>query len=290
MTRWLMVALGLGAGAGAAPVTAQQDVSTLQDSLMREAVRLATEGRTDSAKALIRFQLDALSPLNPAYAQLLFTAGLVSDTAEAAERYFRQVSIEYSSSAWADRSLLRLAQLAFADGDLRDSRRYTDRVLLDYPTSPVRGEAAFWAGRAEFDLDNPVSGCRYMAQAQREARNNIELENQAAFHLQRCATVLGISPQDSAEADSAAAGRGGPADPNQTIYAVQVAAVSTAAAADAAMQALRARGYTARVFRDQDGLLKVRIGRFTRRRDADALARELRNRLGGRPFVVEENQ
>ncbi len=289
MTRWLMVALGLGAGAGAAPLTAQQDASTLQDSLMREAVRLATEGRTDSAEALIQLQLDALSPLNPAYAQLLFTAGLVSDTAEAAERYFRQVSIEYSSSAWADRSLLRLAQLAFADGDLRDSRRYTDRVLLDYPTSPVRGEAAFWAGRAEFDLDNPVSGCRYMAQAQREARNNIELENRAAFHLQRCATVLGISPQDSAEAEAAAGGEG-PADPNQTIYAVQVAAVSTAGAADAAMQALRARGYTPRVFRDQDGLLKVRLGRFTRRRDADALARELRNRLGGQPFVVEENQ
>jgi hypothetical protein len=285
MTRWLMVALGL---AGVAPLTAQQDASTLQDSLMREAVRLATEGRTDSAKALIQFRLDALSPLNPGYAQLLFTAGLVSDTAEVAERYFQRVSIEYSSSPWADQSLLRLAQLAFADGDLADSRRYTDRVLLDYPASPVRGAAAFWAGRAEFDLDNPVSGCRYMAQAKREARNNIELENRAAFHLLRCATVLGISPQDSAE--SVAAGGEGSGDPNQTIYAVQVAAVSTAAAADAAMQALQAQGYAARVFRDQDGLLKVRIGRFTRRRDADALVKELRDRLGGRPFVVEENQ
>ncbi len=60
MTRWLIVALGLGAGAGAPPLTAQQDASTLQDSLMKEAVRLATEGRTDSAKALIRFQLDAV--------------------------------------------------------------------------------------------------------------------------------------------------------------------------------------------------------------------------------------
>ena len=75
--------------------------------------------------------------------------------------------------------------------------------MLDYPTSPVRGEAAFWAGRAEFDLDNPVSGCRYMAQAQREARNNIELENRAAFHLQRCATVLGISPPAAALSASA---------------------------------------------------------------------------------------
>ena len=64
--------------------------------------------------------------------------------------------------------------------------------------------------------------------------------------------------------------------------------VSTAAAADQAMRELRAEGYNARVFRDEDGLLKVRVGRFRRRQDADALLSELRNRVGGRPFVVEE--
>lgn len=283
MTRWLIVALGLGA----APLAAQQTAPTLQDSLMREAVRLATEGQTDSARAIIRAQLDALSPLDDGYAQVLFTAGLVSDTAATAEQYFRRVSIEYSNSAWADRALLRLAQLAFADGDLGDSRRYTDRILLDYPTSSIRGEAAFWAGRAEFDLNNPSSGCRYMVQAQREGDDNIELRNRADFYLQRCADVLAATP-DSVAADTAQAG-GEPAT-GGTIYAVQVAAVSTAAAADAAMQELRAEGYTARVFRDEDGLLKVRVGRFTRRADADTLARQLQRRLGGRPFVVEEKQ
>lgn len=284
MTRWLIVALGLGA----APLAAQQTAPTLQDSLMREAVRLATEGQSDSARAIIRAQLDALSPLEDTYAQVLFTAGLVSDTAATAEQYFRRVSIEYSNSPWADRALLRLAQLAFADGELGDSRRYTDRILLDYPTSPIRAEAAFWAGRAEFDLNNPTSGCQYMVQVQRSAGENIELRNRAGFYLQRCSDVLAATSRDSAAADSAQAG----AEPaaGQTIYAVQVAAVSTAAAADAAMQELRAEGYTARVFRDEDGLLKVRVGRFTRRADAETLARQLRSRVGGRPFVVEEKQ
>ncbi len=69
-----------------------------------------------------------------------------------------------------------------------------------------------------------------------------------------------------------------------------MAAVSTASRADAAMQALRAQGYTPRVFRDDDGLLKVRVGRFTSRSDADDLARQLRRRLGDGPFVVEERQ
>ena len=285
MTRWFICALCLGA----APLAAQQSAATLQDSLMREAVRLATEGQTDSAKSIIQSQLDVLSPLGSTYAQVLFTAGLVSDTASAAEQYFRRVSIEYSNSAWADRSLLRLAQLAYADGELGDSRRYTDRVLLDYPTSPIRGEAAFWAGRAEFDLNDAPAGCRYMAQAQRESSDNVELANRAAFYLQRCTDLLGISPADSATTDSLAAARG-PTETGQTVFAVQAAAVSTASAADAAMRALRALGYTARVYRDDDGLLKVRVGRFTRRSDADALARELRRRLGEGAFVVEERQ
>jgi len=276
MTRWMIMALTLGA----APLAAQDD-TTRQDSLMREAVRLATEGQMDSAKVIIQSQLDALPTFSDAYAHVLYTAGLVSDTADTAERYFRRVSIEYSQSPWADRSLLRLAQLAFADGELSASRRYSDRVLLDYPTSPVRGDAAFWAGRAEFDLNNPAAGCRYMAQAQREAGDNIELGNRAGFHLQRCRSALGISP----ETDRAAVGE--ELEEPAQVYAVQVAAVSTASAADAAMQALRARGYTARVFRDQDGLLKVRVGQFTRRQDAEALARELRSILGDGPFVVE---
>ena len=283
MTRWMIMALALGA----APLAAQEDTAR-QDSLMQEAVRLATEGQMDSAKAIIQSQLDALPTFSNAYAHVLYTAGLVSDTADAAEQYFRRVSIEYSESPWADRSLLRLAQLAFADGELTAARRYTDRVLLDYPTSPVRAEAAFWAGRSEFDLNNPNAGCRYMEQAQREAGDNIEISNRAGFHLQRCRSALGIAPVDPAATDSAAVGE----DPEERaqVYAVQVAAVSTASAADATMQALRARGYTARVFRDVDGLLKVRVGQFTRRQDAEALARELQRLLGDGPFVVEARQ
>jgi hypothetical protein len=276
----------LGLSLSAAPLTAQQQGAAPQDSLMREVVRLATEGQTDSAKAIIDTQLSRLSPFSGAYPHVLFTAGLVSDTAETAEQYFRRVSIEYSDSPWADRSLLRLAQLAFADGDLGDSRRYTDRILLDYPTSPVRAEAAFWAGRAEFDLNNSTAGCQYMAQAQSESSENIELGNRAIFYLQRCADVFAAQRAGTGNADSAAVET---PDPGTTLFTVQVAAVRTASAADAAMQSLQARGYASRVLR-QDGFFKVRVGRFTRRSDADDLARQLRRRLGDGPFVVEERQ
>jgi hypothetical protein len=264
-------------------VTATPSVAQ-QDSLMLEAVRLATEGQSDSARAIVESQLGRLSSDDALYAEVLFTAGMVSDTARVAARYFRRVSIEYSRSPWADMALLRLAQLAFAAGDLDDVQRYTQRILLDYPLSSVRGQAAFWAGRAEFDLDNTVGACRQMDDAERNTGDNIELANQVAFYLQRCTSVLaGANAADSGVTDEGNRGGG-------TVYAVQVAAVSSAAAADQAMQALRAAGHPARVFKDDDGLLKIRVGRFRRRQDAEALVPQLRRVIGGSPFVVEERQ
>ncbi len=278
MKRWVLAAL-----LGATPLSAQQD------SLLLEAVRLATEGQSDSARAVVQAKLLAVSPLDSGYAEILFTAGLVSDTAATAARFFRQVSIEYSESRWADRALLRLAQLAYAQGDLDGVRRSAERILLDYPLSSVRAQAAFWAGRTELDRGNPVEGCQLMAQANEEAGENVELANRAAFYLQRCSVVLSALA-DSTETDRARAAGQAPARTGTRVFAVQVAAVSDPAAADRVMRALRTAGHDARVFRDEDGLLKVRVGAFRRRRDAEALMRELRELVPGDPFVVEERQ
>ena len=63
--------------------------------------------------------------------------------------------------------------------------------------------------------------------------------------------------------------------------------MQSAAAADEMMQRLHSEGYEPHVIRDSDGLLKVRVGRFPRRADAEALLAELRSKIGGSPFVVE---
>jgi hypothetical protein len=272
MRRILLLAIAL-------PCTA----TAQQDSVLREAVRLATEGQSDSARTLVRDQLDAIPPLDPRYPEILFTAGVVSSDADSATAYFRRVSIEYSTSEWADRALLRLAQLRYAAGDLNGALRPAERILLDYPFSEVRGHAAFWAARASFDMRDPGAGCRYMGLAKREAGDDVELANRAGFYLQRCEPPGG--GVDSTVADSVEA----PArtQPDGPRYSVQVAAVSSAVAADQAMRRLRSQGYDAHVIRDQDGLLKVRVGQFDDRSEAEALAQELKRRLGGNPFVVE---
>jgi cell division septation protein DedD len=73
------------------------------------------------------------------------------------------------------------------------------------------------------------------------------------------------------------------------VYAVQIAAVQSAAAADELMRSLYAAGYQPQVIRDTDGLFKVRVGRYTTKQDAQRLAAEIKRKLGGTPFVVEQH-
>jgi cell division septation protein DedD len=51
---------------------------------------------------------------------------------------------------------------------------------------------------------------------------------------------------------------------------------------------LKTLGYTAHVVRDSSGYLKVRVGPYATRDAAQRAQAQLKVRLGGQPFVVEE--
>ncbi len=274
MKHWILLVFLMAA----VPVTAtaQQVVpAAVEDSVLAEAVRLATEGRTDSARSIIRRELSNVTTQDARYPAILFTAGVISTDPDSARTYFRRVSIEYSNSNWADRAILRLAQLAYAAGDKDAAVRSAEQIIRDYPFSPIRAEAAFIAARVLLDQRNDEAGCQYLSMTRDAAGQNIELANRAAFYLQRCAAPS-TTAQPAAQPSSSATAN----------FAVQVAAVQNPAAADELMRGLRRDGYDAQVTRE-DGYLKVRVGRFRRRADAEALARELQRRIGGQPFVVE---
>jgi cell division septation protein DedD len=267
---WLILALVLPGAARAQAFT---------DSALAAAVRLVSEGQGDSARALVRARLAALDRADSLYPEALLAAGMVAEHVDSALSAFRRVSIEYSQSAWADDALLRVAQLSFAARDYATVRRVADRILLDYPFSDVRAAAAYWAARARLQDGQVVEACPYLQQAVDHAGAEVELANRARYYLQRCATVAPPVPADSAPP---------PAAP-RTVYAVQTAAVATAAAADEAMRALAAAGYQPRVVRD-GGLYKIRVGEFATRPQAQTLQADLRRKVGGQPFVVEEQR
>lgn len=92
-------------------------------------------------------------------------------------------------------------------------------------------------------------------------------------------------PEQSAETAVEVAAAPEPLAP----YSVQVAAVQSQGAAMDLMATLRNEGYEPRVTQDSDGLYKVRVGSFSSRSDCQRLADELRDRVGGEPFVVENS-
>jgi tetratricopeptide (TPR) repeat protein len=248
------------------------------DTALAAAVRLVSEGQGDSARALVRARLAALSPLDPAYAEALFAAGTVAEQLDSALSAFRRISIEHSQSPWADDALLRMAQLSYAARDFATVRRATDRILLDYPFSDLKAGAAYWAARVRLEEGQTAEACPFLRRAVDEAGGDIELANRARYYLQRC--------QDPAAPPDTTAAR--PATP-RAVYAVQVAAVGTVGTADEAMRVLAQAGYRPRVVRE-DGLFKVRVGEFATRPEAQALQAELRQKFGGQPFVVEERR
>jgi tetratricopeptide (TPR) repeat protein len=269
------------ASPASAQVFAQAD-TLLQDSLLLEAVRLATEGQGDSARALVRSRISELSPTDSLYPAALFTAGVIAANSDSAISYFRQVSIEHSRSPWADQALLRMAELRFAGGELAAAARAAEQVLRDYPFSDALPRAAYWAGRAYLELGNAETGCPLLQRASEEAGADVELGNRSRYYLERC-------PGIGTTSDSAASQRDQRQPGSRTFFSVQVAAVSSVAAANELMQTLHHEGYQSHVVRDEGGLFKVRVGRFAQKSEAQSLVAELKSKLGGQPFVVEES-
>ncbi|HWP36450.1 MAG TPA: SPOR domain-containing protein [Gemmatimonadales bacterium] len=265
--------------AGGSPTRAQQHDPPLPDSTLQTAVRLATEGRGDSARTLVRARLRVTPAGDTLLPAVLFAAGVVAAEQDSAAAYFRRVSVEFSNSAWAPAALVRLAQFAFAARDYGAVLRTTDRARLDYPPSVQRAAAVFWGARARLELGETGPGCSLLRQAESEAGDDVELANRARFYLLRCASLADTTTRADTTGHSAT-----------VVFTVQVAAVRSPLAADALMRDLRAAGYDPRVMREPDGMLKVRVGRFATRAEAQRLIEPLRRRFGGSPFVVEEQR
>ncbi len=257
------------------------------------AVRLAQEGSGDSARAVVQRVLDATPSTDTLYPQVLYARAVVAANAQDMRRDFQRVTAEYAASTWADRSLLRLAQLDYAGNDLEGAARNLERLRLDYPTSPIYAQAALWGGRTYFDLRRAPSACRWLAEGLARSGLDVELKNQLQFYNQRCAgVVLDTARADSARGDSAArAAAGQPADTAKPPVPVD-SQKPVAAAADTTPRPPSVRSAPAhkpdsatapvpRVFR-------IQIAAVNTRAAADSIVKRVKT--GGGDAVIAEEQ
>jgi len=259
-------------------------LSAQTDTVRATALRVA-QTRPDSARAMVRRLLAHLSPQDSLYPGALFTAARIAADATTAATNLQRVVVEYGRSVWADSALVLLTQLYFAQGDPAATVQAAERLRRDYPDSPLKPRADFWAARAYFDLKDDVHGCALIREALDGAGSDVEFKNQVTFYASRCPTAPSIAPPTVSGADSqsktAAPAAGG-------AYSVQVLAVKGAAQVDELLTRLKVMGFDARVVRDTSGLFKVRVGHYATRDEAQQAQRRIKTRLGGQPFVVEE--
>jgi cell division septation protein DedD len=287
---------------------------------LRSAVQLAAEGHGDSARRIVALALGKAKPGDPAYVEALYWRGRLAASGDSAERDLRRVAIEYSTSRWADQALLQLAQLAMAAGNSTGALQLAGRLRSDYPTSPLRGRAALWGGRAAFDIGDPATACALLDSARAESSSDVELLNQIAFFRGRCGAVAGEPQPDTTHAAPPPASKG-PGDtvrlsaPGQPAtppvaaasavtrpaiakstavaaqhraaqFEVQVTATRMNRTARAALDRVTRSGEHARIVKSADGYLRVRAGPYATGQQATAAAARIKMVLGGHPFVV----
>ena len=266
--------LVLAAWAIVTPLAAQTDPE------LQAVVRLAQVGQGDSARVLAGRILAATTPGNPRYAEALYTVALVAATTDHRRFHLQRLAVEFSQSEWADDALLQLAQLDYAARNPAGTVENIQRLLADYPLSPIRATAALWGARAAFDQRDHSLACQWSDLGLAAVGPDIETRNQLQYQQERCRAV--------ASSDSAAAARAAPPPPPPPPppgWQVQVAAFKTAAETETTVSRLRELDYPTQVV--QEGAwFKVRAGPFPDRTRAQQALTRISRSLGVQPFLV----
>jgi hypothetical protein len=205
---------------------------------------LARLGKAEEARALVGEWWRSAGPKasrRDTQRGLWLRGQLTTDATQAVLDYNRLV-VEYPGGPWSDLALLRLAQAAHASGDSAAAAAQVDRLLQEYPSSPVRAEAEAWLATAG-PAPRPDS-------AAPPAR------------------------------DSAAAAAPAPAPaPAAGEFTIQLGAFSTVARAESLMKQLADAGFEGRLARvPGSDLVRVRLGRFDSAEGADAILWQVRDR------------
>jgi cell division septation protein DedD len=311
----IVLAAALAGAAGApAPAAAQTHPQLVA------AVRLAQDARGDSARAQVGRMLAATPPADTLYPQILYTMGMISTTTEEMRGHFQRVVVEHSTSKWADQSLYRLAQIAYASGDYAGAARQLGRIRDDYPTSPLIPHAAYWGAQAQMKAGDLVAACEWVDGGLAKVGQDADMRRQLeSAKRERCgAAQLAAARAEKAKEDSAdAADRAaegatptavtaasdqtrsadapardtaprpaiGAPRPGSSGWQVQIAAVGTRGAGEELLAKLRKAGFDGLLVQE-GGLYKVRVGGFASRAAAAGASQKIKTKLGGSPFVV----
>ena len=268
----------LAASPGRAQLSSGANASAV-DSAFRRAQRLVADGNGIAGRTIVDSVLALTSENTPAYADALYWRATLAETHDRARFDYLRVATEYATTSRAEDALLRLAQIANEAGDRVSAKKYLVRMTVEHTDGRLRAQGAYWTGRVLLADGATIPACAALAQAKAMVSSaDIELVNQINYYLQPCTRAT--QQAEAARSDSvvradSAARSDSVARAATPAWSAQVAAYSTKDDADHLAAKLKSRGYTARVTADKP--YRVRIGHFSTRAGAAALAERLRS-------------
>jgi septal ring-binding cell division protein DamX len=264
-------------GAGAARAQSKAD------SVFARARQLVASGNGAAGRVLVDSVIAATTPDTPEYGDALYWRASLATTSADAERDYRRIVVEYPVSMHSGDALLQLAQLEMARGDRGPAATHLDRFLLENPQHPERARAGLLLVRLLFEQKEIPHGCSVLRRTLNDVPDSaVETRNQLQYYSPRCAAA-DANPASQlplpAAGDTSRARRGVAAAPNKAAarYTLQVAAFTKRTDADALAKRLKARDIDARVV-GKSKPFRVRIGRYETRADAATAAKQLKAR------------
>jgi hypothetical protein len=276
--------------------------------------RLAQEGYGDSARTAIARVLARTPETDASFPEALYTAGAVARTGDSMRTVFARIVVDYATSVWADKALVRLAQLEYGFGNMDKVVADVTRLVADYPSSPVLSTGVLWGARAAFSQQKMQVGCDWLTKGVAAAGDDLELKNQLQFAKQSCNVGPGVQyapmahdslragpPRTDTATHAAAPPPPPPADKppaakppatkpapaaGASPWRVQVAAISDKAVIARMVKKIEGAGFKAYTAPGPNGLTKIQAGPFATRAAAVAGLPRVKAAVGGAPIVV----
>lgn len=246
--RTMVLLLGMAVLATAAPAGSPAQTTPALDRVEE----LTREGMTAEAREVLQAWWSSQgnrASRNDVQRGLWLRGRLTTDPAQA-DLDFRRLVVEYPGGPFSDQALFRLAQLAHAAGDSSSAAGHVDRLVQEYPASPVRREAQAWLATAGPVPERPTTG-----------------------------TSGAAAPQPTAvprQADPALVGRGD--------FTIQLGAFSTLERAETLLRRVSDAGFEGRLVTvPGSDLIRVRVGTF----DSADGANEVLWRLRDQDFTAQ---
>lgn len=211
---------------------------------------LMAEGRIIQGREVLETWLDSrlASASREDRQRGIWLRGRLTVDPSMAEMDFRRLVLEYPGGPYSADALFRLGLLAELRGEGTEALDLLERLIRDYPSSPLVEDAESW----HLTLSEGRGAPAPLASPDMEPPPQAE----ALF------PPVTPAPTDSMDASWS--------------YAVQLGAFSSLERARALADRLRHAGYDPRVVGiPEDELARVRVGRFPVREEAEVLAEEL---------------